>query len=351
MIGPALASQGGISRVEQLLINHWNNPTYHIEHLPTQCEGSFLRKLGFAVKAFIVFAFTLLRRKPDLVHIHFSARGSIYRKSLFILLAWLFRVRVVLHAHGPEFHLFFQKEIPAWVRSYVRFVLNRAAKLIVLGSGWQSFYRQIYTRSAPVILRNPTVIPEARAHKGEESIVFMAGRLGNRKGTYDLLAAYQSLCLRIPEARLWLAGDGELEEVRRIVHEHGWEEKVRIPGWLREEELREAYQSATIFVLPSYNEGLPMALLEAMAHGLPVITTAVGGIPELVRHGENGFLIQPGDIAGLTHYMEVLLRDSSLYERMSCNARKSVEKEYSIEEIIRRLSLIYNEVLSCDKTW
>lgn len=346
MIGPALASQGGVSRVEQVLIQYWNNPAYHLEHLPTQCDGSFLRKFGFAVKAFMAFAFKLIRQKPDLVHIHFSSRGSIYRKSWFILLASLFCARVVLHAHSGEFHLFFQKETPGWIREFIRYVLNRAVKLIVLGRRWQDFYRQIYTRSEPVILPNPVVIPETIKRRYKEPIIFSAGRLVRRKGTYDLLEAYSILCSRFPEAQLWLAGDGDLEKVRRIVLENSWEEKVKVLGWLENEALSEIYQSARVFALPSYNEGLPIALLEAMAYGIPVVTTPVGGIPELVRDGENGFLIQPGDVASLAHSIGVLMRDSSLYERMSRNAREAVEREFGVKKIIQQLSLVYDAVLN-----
>ena len=136
------------------------------------------------------------------------------------------------------------------------------------------------------------------------SSFLMLGRLGKRKGTYDLIAAAELALRKAPGLRFCLAGDGEVEQVRALVKEKGLEEQIAVPGWIgREEKLRRLRDAATV-VLPSYHEGLPVSLLEGMAAGKAIISTTVGAIPEVIG-AENGILIAPGDVPALA---DALLR-------------------------------------------
>ena len=168
----------------------------------------------------------------------------------------------------------------------------------------------------------------------------MLGRLGRRKGSYDLIAAAELALRRNPALKLCLAGDGEVEQVRALVRKKGLEGNIEVPGWIDgAEKLRRLRDAATV-VLPSYHEGLPMAILEGMAAGKAIISTTVGAIPEVVG-AENGILVEPGDIPALA---EALLRcsgDGDALARMSASSRKRAQEVFSIRRTHEALAECY----------
>ncbi len=122
-------------------------------------------------------------------------------------------------------------------------------------------------------------------------------------------------------------------------------ERVEFVGWLSEQEKIELLHSVDIFVLPSYHEGLPYAIIEAMASGLPIVASSVGGIPDVIRNGENGFLIEPGDIQGLVYYLETLIKDSNLRESIGVKNHLYAITEYSVDTNLCKLEKIFSKVL------
>ena len=170
----------------------------------------------------------------------------------------------------------------------------------------------------------------------------MLGRLGERKGTYDLVAAAEAALGKNPELRFCLAGDGEVERARAIVKEKGLEGNIDVVGWVNgEEKLRRLHEAATL-VLPSYHEGLPMAILEAMAAGKAIISTNVGAIPEVVGDG-NGILVEPGDVPALTQALLRCSADGEALARMSANNREKAEGVFSIRRTHEALAEYYRQ--------
>src|SRR5690606_11523739 len=125
-----------------------------------------------------------------------------------------------------------------------------------------------------------------------------------------------------PDARLVCAGDGNVEIFAHLARQLKIDTKVNFPGWLSAQECQEQLRDASIFVLPSHAEGLPMALLEAMSWKLPVIASPVGGIPQLIRYGENGLLVEAGNVQGLADACATLLSRPALCERLGAKARQ-----------------------------
>ena len=152
------------------------------------------------------------------------------------------------------------------------------------------------------------------------------GRIGERKGAFDLIKAFSLL----PEgeknnSELIMAGDGDLEEARNLVDHLNVSDQITFPGWIDTEERDRLLDQGSVFVLPSYNEGLPLSMLEAMAWGLPVIVTPVGGISEIVHDGENGLVVEPSNIEQLSGAMESLIVNEDLRTSLGDQGRKSVE--------------------------
>jgi glycosyltransferase involved in cell wall biosynthesis len=158
--------------------------------------------------------------------------------------------------------------------------------------------------------------------------------LGKRKGTYDLLEAFESLVKRQPNARLVLPGDGEVDEIKALVKEKGLEDVVEVPGWVSGAAQDELWNRTDVYTLPSYNEGLPGSVLEAMSAGLPCVSTPVGGIPEAVLDNQTGYLVDAGDVAGLEKALERLVADEDLRLRMGKEGNNLLETKFNIDRIV-----------------
>jgi glycosyltransferase involved in cell wall biosynthesis len=170
------------------------------------------------------------------------------------------------------------------------------------------------------------------------------GRLGARKGVYDLLEAFVVVARHFPESRLRLGGDGDLDAVRNRAADLGIADRVDVLGWVSGEAKNQELAKADVYALPSYNEGLPMSVLEAMAAGLPVLTCPVGGIPDAVTNGVEGFLVPPGDVPALSSRLQALLADESLRQRMGDTARYRVQTQFSASAAIERVGVLYEEL-------
>jgi glycosyltransferase involved in cell wall biosynthesis len=149
-----------------------------------------------------------------------------------------------------------------------------------------------------------------------------------------------------PDARFWLGGDGEVQQVAALLAESSWGSSVRLLGWVEGEEKRAYLDRAAVFLLPSYAEGLPVAVLEAMAHGLAVITTPVGGIPEAIQPGETGVFVEPGDVSGITAACIELLKDEERRECLGSNARRLVGDQFEVQRVLAKLYQTYDELLN-----
>ncbi|MEO0685990.1 MAG: glycosyltransferase, partial [Cyanobacteria bacterium J06649_11] len=171
------------------------------------------------------------------------------------------------------------------------------------------------------------------------------GRVGLRKGTFDLIKAFAKMPSDLQNrCELIIAGDGDIEEARKLVESYNLTNCVQFLGWIDSQTRDKLLANIDVFILPSYNEGLPMALLEAMGWGLPVIVTPVGGIPELIISTENGLLVTPGNIQQLSQAMQELIQSQSLRVSLGNAARETVTP-FDIKTYCSQLHKIYNSVL------
>ncbi|MFW6295654.1 MAG: glycosyltransferase family 4 protein [Halothece sp.] len=326
MIGPSLEEKGGMGSVETLILET-TPPDVNIEHLSTwDGEHSTLKLF---LQASTIFLGKLLTQKVDLVHLHVAERGSVLRKCALAIIAFAFNKPVIMHTHGCEFPQFYTP-LPSGIKQLINWVFQHCNYVVVLSKSWQEFYitHCQLQREKVIVLPNPVDIPDEipqRQHSQPVNFLFL-GKINKRKGIYDLLEAFGKLTKEQREqAQIILAGSGEIDQARQVATTLGIENQVQFPGWITPAQRNELLPKADVFLLPSYNEGLPMALLEAMSWGLPVITTPVGGIPEVITDQETGLLVNPGDIEQLRIAMQSLMEDDSLRLSLGCAARKRVE--------------------------
>ena len=342
--GPSLAVRGGVSSVERLICDYLS-PYASIRHVATMEETSaFGRALVYA-RAVQTLRRALAAIDPVIVHIHFASRGSTLRKMILADMVANAGRPLVMHAHGARFDQF-HRGLPAVVRRKLNRTLQRANVLIALSSQWRNFFVDECEMSPAkvAVLPNPVrwnAAPPNRA--GRSHVQFLSlGRLSERKGSYDLVKAFASLPADMrARARLVLAGDGDVETIRHLAAPLG--DSVRVLSWIDSAERDRLLDASDVFVLPSRAEGMPMALLEAMAAGLPAIVTPVGGIPDALTHGAEGLLVEPGRIDQLSGAMVRMLSDES--ERLAAGRRAHARARlFDVHTYAGRLAELYQRI-------
>ncbi|MFZ1989504.1 MAG: glycosyltransferase family 4 protein [Alphaproteobacteria bacterium] len=325
-VGTSLETRGGISAVLKVILG---GSEEKLSHIVTHCDGSVLKRIMTFMRGWIALVRSLLSGAPAIYHIHSASYGSWARKSICVLTVRLFRRPMILHMHGGGFKKFYETKVGPLGRVCVRGILRSADAIIVLSPEWAEFFKELAPRVAVVVIPNAVAIPprldEAHWSGTHAWRIACLGRLWERKGTWDLLRAFAQL---EQSAELSLAGDGEIERARSLAQELGVAERVKLLGWIDAETRAQVLSEAHIFALPSYVEGLPMALLEAMSYGLPVISTPVGGIPTLIKHGVNGILIEPGDVISLQQALRHLMTNPNEAVRLGAAARRTIEERY-----------------------
>ncbi|MET0291552.1 MAG: glycosyltransferase family 4 protein [Steroidobacteraceae bacterium] len=344
-VGPSFEVRGGITSVEKLIAEVLRDHCT-LGKVDSSVDGSAFAKLQAFGRSLSELRKLCRSRETHIVHIHFASSGSTLRKLALTRIAKRAGHVVVLHAHGGGFDEFLAG-LPSPLRLSVVGWLQSVDHLIVLSSQWERFYRQTCGVDAsrvsilPNPVRLPASVPAREPHDGLKLVYF--GRMSESKGTFDILRAVDRCS---PDLRaklsLTLAGDGAVTEIREFTARLG-DLRSTVLEWVDEPTRNRLLTEADAFILPSYAEGIPMSLLEAMAFGLPVITTPVGGIPDVVDSGEQGLLVKPGDIDGLAAAIS-RLADPITRQRMGVAARARAER-FDLNDYGSRLRDIYRQAL------
>ncbi|WP_375089628.1 glycosyltransferase family 4 protein [Peribacillus sp. RS7] len=344
MVGPDINMKGGISAVNKTLLNsNRSAEDYVIKYIASYVDGSIFLKLFVAIKGLFQMLFLLLFFNPRIIHIHSASRGSFRRKYFYYLLARAFNKKIIYHIHGAEFAIYYAEASLFEKKKIIR-VLENVDKVIALSNTWKNNLLKIAPSSNVEVVHNPVNIKNFKAKynpSNEVNILFM-GRLGKRKGVYDLLQAIEEIIISYPFVKLYLCGDGEINKVKEIIEKKNLSNNVFIPGWINNEEKIKYIQKSDIYILPSYNEGLPISILEAMAGSLPIISTKIGGIPEAVSQGENGYLFTPGNIKDMKMYLIKLIEDKPLRERLGKESLEICRNNFDIQIINKNIIKIYS---------
>jgi len=311
-----------------------------------------IRNLARSTALLIRYFLRLLRDKPTIVHIHTSHSMGFWWNSLFVLIAHFVGSGAVLHIHGSQFAHFYG-ELPGPLQGVVRWLLAHADAVIALSPSLGRYIqtecgvRNVYTvpNGVPGAFFRP---PEEHAtvQPTEPLRLLFVGSVVERKGIFDLLEALAS----IPggTACLDIVGGGKIAEAQEAAERLGIADRVRIWGPLEGDPLLAAYRSAEVLVLPSYHEGVPLVVLEAMASGLGVIATPVGGIPDVLTDGQDALLVPPGDVKALATAIRRLAADRRLLHDIALAGQQRA-MTYSFDATMERIWKVYDDVLLAKK--
>ncbi|SDS16036.1 Glycosyltransferase involved in cell wall bisynthesis [Friedmanniella luteola] len=311
---------------------------------PTRGQGPIVWAPVVLLRFLVRLVVDRSRGRVDLLHINLASHGSTYRKLVVARVARSLGIPYLIHLHGARFHHFLGGA-PSFVRRRVRLMFAGAARVVVLGEVWRCFVAEEMPEVAGrvVVLPNATPTPTL-AHVPSRTVRFLfLGRIGERKGVPQLLEALG----RLPRESGWratIAGDGDLSTARARVVELGLQERVELPGWVGPDAVASLLAASDVLVLASYDENLPMSVIEAMAAGLAVVTTPVGATRDLVVDGETGLLVPPGDVGALTAALQRLLDDPALRRRLGAAAQTDHAERLEIGQYVARLEALWREV-------
>lgn len=348
VVGPdSQQARGGIASVLQgMREDLWLTEQTNMDFFSSYYEGNLILKILYGVWRILLFSFVVNRY--ELVHIHMSVKGSAQRKMRYARIAKLHGKKVILHIHSGNFIVYYKSLSPEKQKK-VKECLESADCVFALSEGWKAAFEKELGLHNCAALPNGILLkkfPAVQKPFAERNIDFLfLGRLGEQKGTDDTLNVLERLRREGRNFRCVMAGDGPIEEYVAKIRQKGLLRQVELAGWVDGEEKMSLLQDAKILLLPSYHEGLPMSILEAMASGEAVVSTPVGGIPEAVQKEKSGFLITPGDTKALYNALWKLLNDPERAEEMGKCGRKIVEQKYDLEMLHRQLYAEYCRIL------
>lgn len=343
MIGNSHKVKGGITSViQQIECHKWSAQNIEMKFIATYNEGNNLYKTVFFIYSYIKIFIKFILWKPDVIYMHMSHHGSCLRKYLIYKMAKRMNIKTVIHLHGSEFNDWYKK-INLKKQKQIKELLRNCNAFIVLGTKWKSIIKHIEPKTNVYILNNCVEIPKEICTRNNTINALFLGVLIKRKGVSDLIEAIKILKNKdiLNKFNFYIAGEGEEKEflIKKCI-EYEICDKVKFTGWINNSEKMKLMQNCNLMILPSYNEGLPICLLEGMSYGMPLISTDVGDISVAVQDNVNGFLFKPGDVKSLAVYLEKMI-DKDLFIKFSKNSRSLAEKNFSDKLYFNKLETIF----------
>lgn len=350
MAGPLPPAVGGMASVIANLCGSKLRDAVTIELFDTGKQTpqgrSIVRAIAARLRLWRRWWSRLRCEERCVAHIHTCSGLSYFLDAVLVLLAHTRRVPVLLHIHGGRFDAFLDRLGPVR-RRVAHLVARSAGYVVVLSDAWRERLEPRLPGARLIVVENgislgPTV--SSRAACSEPSVVFL-GALCRAKGVMDLVQAAARLAHR---ARVVLLGpeteSGIVEHLRRLAADAGIAQRVEFPGAVVGTAKAEWLARATIFVLPSHTEAQPIALLEAMAAGCAIVATAVGAIPDMIRDGYSGLLVEAGDVPALAAAIDRLLSDAGLREELGRRARLECAARFNIDRSADKLAMLYAQM-------
>lgn len=343
-LGVSKKTKGGMTAV----LVSYSKYIDSMRFIPTWRLGNKLVKSWYALQAIIRTTLVLaFDRRIKIVHIHGAANASFDRCRMFLKLAKRFGKKVILHEHAADFVEYYEGSSN---KQEITDTLNQFDCLIVLSQSWKEYYSSIgMDKNKIYVLNNivspPELRPNAKTNDDKLHLMYM-GEISNRKGAFDLLKAVVDHTEEFKDKLLLRMGGNVVDgDIKTYIKDNGLQDFVSYEGWIAGEKKIECLNWEDVYILPSYNEGLPIAILEAMAYHHPVISTPVGGIPEVLQEGYNGSLVKPGDTEEIAKAIISYINHPDIIKHQGENSYNAVQPFFP-ESVFFSLKQIYQKLLS-----
>lgn len=342
LIGPDYKRpKGGIAQVLNVYSKYYRNFNF----ITTLKDGTAFSKVFTLLDALFAFVFIMLfNRSIKIVHIHGTANNSMKRKSLFVNLAKLFNKKVIYHVHSATL-----PECDKTQHDFIKKTLCKCDVVIALTPYWNDYIKRTYNCKRVITVENIVDYPKMTTNQIQEdkSLTFLyLGLISNHKGIYDLIDVVREHHYEYQgKAKFVVAGNGETEKFQSLIKEYGISDVISYYGWASGDKKAELLNQCDVYIQPTYAEGQPISILEALSYKKPILTTPVGGIPDIVKDNYNGILFTPGDkVALATAITRFLEMPSNSIQQMGENSH-SLVASHMPNEVISKLETIYTELL------
>jgi glycosyltransferase involved in cell wall biosynthesis len=355
LLGPDRAAISGVSTHVNLLMGSALDDDFELVHFQVgsegRNEGRLAKLLRLMASPFALFA-TILFRHASIVHINTSLNPRAYWRDLvYLYVAKLLRARVVYQVHGGKLPQVFFEGRP-WLTKFLHTTLLAPDVIVVLAKCELDAYREFVPEQDIVALPNGIDctpfqdIPIVRSQAEYPLRLVYIGRLDREKGIYETLQAMRLAQELGVDARISIAGGGAEEaRLKRYAQALGLASRVCFVGPVFGDDKVRLLAGADAMILASYSEGLPYALLEAMAAGIPVIATPVGAIPDVVSHGIHGYLVPPRDARAIAEALAAMAGDREGISWMSRACRRRIRAAYAIDRVAAEFATQYSQLL------
>ena len=333
-VGDSFKMKGGVSAVIKTIASTFIWKRYRCGWLECQINDARWKKWAYLIRA--LFRGIGCIPRYDIIHFHSAVGNSLKVQFPFLLYALAWRKKVIVQFHvGNQLH-------DASGDRLFRFFCKHADLVLTLSDALRNCIPDYETHPEKVgFLYNPA--PEPVEKTVAEPYFLMAAYLtpDRNKGCDTVLAAFADFHRLHPEWELVICGSGDMAGLKALIEENGLMDSVRTPGWVTGPEKDRFFRNAWAYCMASRREGLPVSILESMSAGLPIITTPVGAIPEILTDGESALFFKPGDKDGLAGQMCRLAEDPDLGKRLAANAQAVVRDRLSLPRFAEKLDAIY----------
>lgn len=340
IIATSHKTRGGITSVVNAHKKGKQWQEYHCKWIETHIDKGAGWKILYLIKGWLTFI--CLLPFCNLVHIHMSEPPSAIRKCLFMSFAKLLGKKVIVHFHAfsPE------TTINSKHKGVYKYLFGKADCVIVLSQLWKKYVNDAFDLGDKVrVVYNPCTSEVSDKTYQKKKQILYAGTVNARKGYADMIKSFAKIANKYPDWKIVFAGNGEVKQGEELAKSLGIESQTIFLGWVSGDAKDKAFKESEIFCLPSYAEGFPMAVLDAWAYGLPVITTPVGGIPDIAIDGENMLLFNAGNIDKLAENMKRLIDDNELRNKIIKESVNLANTTFNIDTINDQIGCLYQEMI------
>jgi glycosyltransferase involved in cell wall biosynthesis len=349
---PWAPAGGGMYKVGDYLVQGqaWNTPPHsaQLRILDTRGGGSAVSSLKVLTGALFRLAAGRISGRLAGVHVNMAERLSLFRKSTVVIASHVLGVPVVIHLHAQMRE--FYRALPSPFRWLTRWTFSLAAGVIVIGPSARRFVVEelrVPPDRVEIVINGVPQIIQSRSKSVAGTVavrrILYVGRLSALKGVPDLLQALSQPGFSADLVRVTLAGDGNLREYERKARELGIDGFVHFEGWCEQSKLQRLLACSDVLVLPSHDEVLPLAILEAMANRVAVVCTPVGEIPHLLTDGVDAIFVPPGDVEALAAALRKVIESPTVLDVLSHNAHALYQRRFSIARFFENVAQIHQQ--------
>jgi glycosyltransferase involved in cell wall biosynthesis len=346
---------GGMGSIMAYLASMRHDPSgrFDLKRLESRGGGHIALSPFFLMLAVGRIFLEAWRGRLAVVHLNLAERGSVFRKAILLAATKLVGGRVLLHLHAAQI-VQFHGSMGAPGKSLLRWMFRSADHCVVLGEVWRRWVIDTFevrpSRISIVYNGVPATMPTLRTAPNDGCFrLLFVGNLLERKGVKDLLRAFATPSIKARDIHLTMAGGGPVDAYRAMAVDLGIAERITFTGWVSQDDARALMVNANALILPAYDEGLPLVILEALASRTPVICTPVGSIPEVLQSGHTALFVAPGDETAIAAAIASLIDQPALGTKLSAAGAILYDRLFTMQAFAASIGSLYATLTPRDR--